>query len=133
VKKMKSLNNLKVTAASIALSIGGLTLLPSPSYANDFLDFWDRIVTPNFEVIRSETVGRMARQELVGELSAEQLNDYKVEYGGDYHSKVTDWCYGLVLDRIGRGRQAAVVPGITSTWRDIDGRINCFWRRFGSN
>lgn len=97
------------------------------------MDFGKGVIDEWGEAIRSNTVGRLAGQEFVGDMSMAEIEALKAKYGGDYHAKVTDWCNNKVIDRVGQNRANAIVPGVSSTWRIENDKANCYWRKFGSN
>lgn len=117
---------LSVCIASSAIA------LPSDPARADWYEVTKDALQQAGNAVRANTVGRLAGQELVGDLSMDQLNDYKAKYGGDYHAKVTDWCNNIVAGRLGDAVPPAI-PGFDSTWREENNKINCYWRKFGAN
>lgn len=108
--------------------------LISPAKANaQLIDLGKDALNEWGNAIRSNTVGRFAGQEFVGFMSMSEVDALKAQYGGDYHAKVTDWCNNKVIDRVGQNFRSAIVPGLSSTWRVENDRVNCYWRRYGSN
>jgi hypothetical protein len=127
------MNKVSLFVKALSAMAIGLALI-NPAKANaQWIDLGRDALGQWGEAIRSNTVGRIAGQEFVGSMSKVEVDALKARYGGDYHAKITDWCNNKVLDRVGRNRGIAIVPGASSTWRVENNQANCYWRRFGSN
>ncbi len=111
-----------------------VVVLVSPVKADaQWLDLGKDAFSQWGNAIRSNTVGQIAGQEFVEFMPMGEVDALKAQNGGDYHAKITDWCNNKVIDRVGRNRGIAIVPGVSSTWRVENDRVNCYWRKVGSN
>ena len=94
-------------------------------------DWWDtgkQIIEDNFNAIRGNTVGRIYDQAFIAELSSEELGQYKQRWGGDYSAKISDWCNDKAYQAGWRNPAGKQIPFLNTTWREENGKVNCYVR-----
>jgi hypothetical protein len=113
-------------AGALILGLVLFSSIIAPQQAKAW-DVWEDFVQPNYNAIRSNTVGRLFEQEYLGNLSPEIIEQLKQEQGGDWEYVVTDWCNNMATAQ--NPIPVPSVPYLGSTWRiEGGGYANCYSR-----
>jgi hypothetical protein len=115
------------TTSALLMGLSLIAMTSQPAKA----DWWDvgkQIIEDNLNGIRGNTVGRIYDQTFIAELSSEEVGQYKQRWGGDYSAKISDWCNDTVYQAGWRNLAGNQIPFVNTTWREENGKVNCYVR-----
>jgi hypothetical protein len=119
-------------ASAITASTALATILPAQSYG------WQDFIKDNIDQVRSRTVGTYYNQKFVQDMSDNELQTYKKEYGDPgYIPYVDTWCGNQIYAQGYRNQftramgRNGIMNGIHATWRYENGKVNCYFRYSG--